>query len=106
MSAKTVLKYVLKYVLRPDNGVAEVNVPQTSKVVEVGYDPNNLLAVWIEQPVVTEPTGGVQPATVEMITRRFHVLETGSNIPEGAARYIGTAIAQGQQKVWHLYEER
>lgn len=98
MSARAVLKYVL----RPADGVAEVNVPQTSKVVQVGYDPNNLLAVWIEQPVIGKNEIIVQ----EMIARRFHVVGTGQNIPKGADRHIGTAVAPGQQQVWHLYEER
>lgn len=96
MSARTVLKYVL----RPADGVAEIQVPQASKVVHVGYDPNNLLALWVEQPTAE----GTE--VLEQIARRIHVVATGESIPTVATRYLGTAARTGQTMVWHLYEER
>lgn len=37
------------------------------------------------------------------ITRRFRVVGTGEALPSGA-RYWGTAIAPGDELVWHLVE--
>lgn len=46
MSARTVLRYVF----RPP-GTQTVNVPTGAVVRQVGYDSNNMVAVWIEHDV-------------------------------------------------------
>ena len=94
MSARTVLKHVL----RPDQGVAKVELPIGSTVRHVGYDPNNLLAMWIEQDVI----GKGDPKNVTMTERRFAVIATGEDLPAGS--FVGTAATPGQQRVWHIIE--
>lgn len=94
MSARTILKYAL----RPDDGVAVLNLPTGSVVRHVGHDPNNLLAMWIEQDVI----GKGDPKNVTMTERRFAVAATGGELPAGT--YVGTAATPGQQRVWHIVE--
>lgn len=102
MSARTILKHVL----RPADGVTEVNVPTGSGVRHVGYDPNNLLCLWIEQPVI----GKGDVTKIEMQARRFAIVATGVDLPkvdhsaDWHPIYCGTAAAPGQQYVWHVYE--
>lgn len=96
MSARTILKYDL----RPADGVTEVNVPTGSEVRHVGYDPNNRVCVWIEQDVI----GKGDVAKVEMEARRFTTVATGGDLLTGERTFHGTAAAPGQQYVWHIYE--
>lgn len=98
MSARTILKYVL----RPDDGVAALNLPTGSVVRHVGHDPNNLLAMWIEQDVI----GKGDPKSVTMTERRFQIVGTGATLPALVLgpTFVGTAATPGQQMVWHIFE--
>lgn len=95
MSARTVLRYVF----RPP-GTQTVNVPTGAVVRQVGYDSNNMVAVWIEHDVI----GKDDPKNITMVERRFALIETGADLPPGPRSYIGTVAGPGQRQVWHVYE--
>jgi hypothetical protein len=91
--ASRILRYELPI------GLLEAGLPMaTGPILAVGIKPTAVdrIQLWATGAI----TGDGQVVTR---TRHFHVLATGSMVPEGPATYLGTVVTPVSE-VWHVWE--
>ncbi|PRY35364.1 DUF7352 domain-containing protein [Umezawaea tangerina] len=83
----TVWKYELT------TAVSRIEMPTGAVVLDVD-EQYGAVAMW----------AWVNPAA-ELVTRVFHIVGTGTPIPDGATTFHGTALTAGGALVFHIFEE-
>lgn len=88
---KTIYKYSI------NTGLTSIALPKRSKIFSAGYDPNDVLCVWV----------AVDTEEEEMEERFVYLTGTGwplEDLKDWNYRFIDTAIDEKNGLVWHVFE--
>jgi|SRR5688572_7297541 len=72
---------------------AVVEMPAGAELLHVAWQ-HRAIQVWAR----------VEPEAPKE-TRQFHVVGTGRDLPEGAGRYVGSAVTETGTYVFHVFEQ-
>lgn len=81
---------IYKYIIRVGNGTW-LTIPRGAEVLHVGAQ-GSAVCIWAKVDPEAAPEA-----------RTFYCCATGETIPE-ASKYVGTAVTEKAQLVWHVFE--
>lgn len=88
------VRHVYKYQIPVADGPTALVMPAGATIVTVGLQ-HDKVCLWAESEEMHKPSGLMED-------RRFITYDTGHDIPDPSATYVGTVF--DHEFVWHIYE--